>query len=129
LLSAVLWQFGHSGAGPEWRTSFSNSLPHELHAYSYIGMTIAPTCFNGSEFTSPASTGRALLECGSYHAWGGTWLERKVCAWLDTSICPGGGQIVLNGNTAYVPYPPQKYKLKFITRSSTQLPLAVDMRR
>jgi hypothetical protein len=35
---SVPWQAGHSGAGDEVRTSFSNSLPQALHWYSKMGM-------------------------------------------------------------------------------------------
>ena len=40
----VPWQLGQSGAGPDERTSFSNSFPHEPQAYSYIGMMLIPIC-------------------------------------------------------------------------------------
>ena len=42
LVSSVPWQAGHSITGSDDRTSFSNSLPQVLHAYSNIGMTRAP---------------------------------------------------------------------------------------
>lgn len=35
-----LWQDGHTGAGPELRTSFSNSLPQAAHLNSKMGMIV-----------------------------------------------------------------------------------------
>lgn len=32
--TSALWQSGHSGAGEDWRTSFSNSLPQLAQVYS-----------------------------------------------------------------------------------------------
>lgn len=36
--SLLPWQVGHEGAGDDARTSVSNSVPQELHAYSKMGM-------------------------------------------------------------------------------------------
>jgi len=34
LTTSLLWQSGQSGAGADWRTSFSNSLPQLAQVYS-----------------------------------------------------------------------------------------------
>lgn len=39
LCSSVPWHDGHAGAGDELRTSVSNSLLHDAHLNSNIGMT------------------------------------------------------------------------------------------
>ena len=40
LCRSLLLHDGHSGAGDELRTSFSNSLPQEPHLYSKMGMMV-----------------------------------------------------------------------------------------
>jgi hypothetical protein len=42
LCKSVLRHAGHSEAGDDVRTSFSNSLPHEPHLNSKMGMMVRP---------------------------------------------------------------------------------------
>ena len=52
LCRSAPWQAGHSNAGEELRTSFSNSLPQEPHLYSKIGMIATPDRYEQNKYTT-----------------------------------------------------------------------------